>query len=185
MRAIFQEHIQTIEVLSDQIPEIEKIVDLIVKVLRGGNKVLICGNGGSASDAQHIASELSGKFYKLRSPLNVQALHTNGSYLTAVANDIGFEKVFCRAVSAHGASGDLLIALSTSGNSPNILEAIIRAKKLNLHCVGLTGQNGGELAKICPNVIKVPSTDVARIQEAHILVGHIICQYVEEIMFPE
>ena len=163
--------------------EIEKIIDLIVNAFLNDNKLLLCGNGGSASDAQHIAAELSGRFLKERKPLYAEALNVNTSFLTAVANDYGFEKTYARMIEASGKRGDILLALSTSGNSPNVLLAIQKANKLGMKTIGLTGSDGGEMNGICNILIKIPSSNTARIQEAHILTGHIICQLVEEKMF--
>jgi D-sedoheptulose 7-phosphate isomerase len=163
--------------------EIEKIIDLIVNAFLNDNKLLLCGNGGSASDAQHIAAELSGRFLKERKPLYAEALNVNTSFLTAVANDYGFEKTYARMIEASGKRGDILLALSTSGNSPNVLLAIQKANELGMKTIGLTGSDGGEMNGICNILIKIPSSNTARIQEAHILTGHIICQLVEEKMF--
>ena len=155
----------------------------ITKALKTNKKVLLCGNGGSAADAQHIAAELSGKFYLDREPLFAEALHTNTSFLTAVANDYSYEEVFARAVKAKGEKGDILIAISTSGNSRNVIEAIKTANKLGIITIGLTGKTGGEMKDICQYLIKVPSEDTPRIQESHILIGHIICEIVEKEIF--
>jgi len=163
--------------------EIEKIIDLIANAFLNDNKLLLCGNGGSASDAQHIAAELSGRFLKERKPLYAEALNVNTSFLTAVANDYGFEKTYARMIEASGKRGDILLALSTSGNSPNVLLAIQKANELGMKTIGLTGSDGGEMNGICNILIKIPSSNTARIQEAHILTGHIICQLVEEKMF--
>ena len=146
-------------------------------------KVLFCGNGGSAADAQHIAAELSGRFYKNRKPLFAEALHVNSSYLTAVGNDYGFEMVYARMLEAAGRKGDILIAISTSGNSPNILLAAEKAKELGMIVIGFTGVSGGKLAQYADILLNIPSTDTPRIQEAHILVGHILCEWVEAQLF--
>ena len=145
--------------------------------------MLFCGNGGSASDAQHIAAELSGRFYIDRPPLNAQALHVNTSYLTAVANDYGYNKIYSRMLEATGEKGDMLFAISTSGTSENILDAIKKARQMNIFTVGLTGIDGGSLNDLCDLVINVPSSNTARIQEAHILIGHIICESIERTLF--
>lgn len=163
--------------------EINDISIEIITAFRKNKKVLFCGNGGSAADAQHIASELSGKFYLERPPLFAEALHVNSSYLTAVANDYSYEQTFSRLVQAKGKYGDILIGISTSGNSSNILRAIEMGKKLGMKTIGLTGETGGKLQNICDFIIKVPSDDVPRIQEAHILIGHIICELVENELF--
>lgn len=150
---------------------------------RNRQKVLFCGNGGSAADAQHLAAELSGRFYFDRPPLFAEALHVNTSYLTAVANDYGYAEVFARLVRAMGEPGDVLIALSTSGNSPNILEAIAAAKAQKMVVLGFTGQTGGAMVERCDVLLNVPSTDTPRIQECHLLLGHILCEVVEQELF--
>lgn len=170
---------------ADLIGAIEEAVELIVNAYKNGNKVLFCGNGGSAADAQHLAAELSGRFYYDRPPLNAEALHVNSSYLTAVANDYGYEFVYSRLLEGCGAKGDILIALSTSGNSSNILKAIETAENIGVYTIGLTGQSGGKMNAMCNLLINVPSKETPRIQESHILIGHIICQLVEEAMFPK
>ena len=157
--------------------------DLCIKAYNNKNKLLFCGNGGSASDAQHIAAELSGRFYIDRPPLNAQALHVNTSYLTAVANDYGYNKVYSRMLEAIGKKGDILFTISTSGKSENILDAIKKARQMNVFTVGLTGIDGGALNDLCDLVINVPSSNTARIQEAHILIGHIICESIERALF--
>lgn len=162
---------------------ISGMIDLIVKAYRSHKKVLLCGNGGSAADAQHIAGELSGKLYIERPPLYAEALHVNTSYLTAVANDQSYSDTFARAVDGKGNMGDILICLSTSGNSANVVKAAEQAKLKNMITFGMTGVDGGSLTQYCDHVIKVPSHDVARIQEVHMLMGHIICAEVESQMF--
>ena len=161
----------------------EKITDAIVDCFKNNGTVLLCGNGGSAADAQHLAAEFSGRFYKDREPLNAEALHVNTSYLTAVANDYSFNEVYSRLVKAKGKKGDVLIALSTSGNSANIVEAAKTAKAKEMKVIAFTGKDGGKLKEYADFLINVPSTDTPRIQECHILVGHIICQLVEENYF--
>jgi D-sedoheptulose 7-phosphate isomerase len=148
-------------------------------------KVLLCGNGGSAADAQHIAAELSGRFYTDRPPLFAEALHVNGSYITAVANDYSYEVVYSRMVEAAGRNGDVLIGLSTSGNSGNVVKALEAGRNAGMTCIGLTGAGGGKMASMCDILIDVPSKDTPRIQECHILIGHIICQLIEESLFPK
>jgi D-sedoheptulose 7-phosphate isomerase len=155
----------------------------IVATFRNGGKVLFCGNGGSAADAQHLAAELSGRFRFDRKPLFAEALHVNTSFLTAVSNDYGFENAFARAVEAMGKPGDLLVALSTSGNSPNILNAIEKARSLGLTVVGMTGAAGGQMNGRCDFLIKIPSGNTPRIQEGHILAGHILCELAEQALF--
>jgi D-sedoheptulose 7-phosphate isomerase len=163
---------------------IDKIIMLSVKAFKEDKKMLFCGNGGSASDAQHIAAELSGKFYTNRPPLYAEALHVNSSYITAVANDFGYDETYARMLEACGRKGDVLVGMSTSGNSPNVVKALKKANEIGLTTIGLTGINGGEMNGICDIIIKVPSDDTPRIQEAHILIGHIICQLIEEEIFP-
>jgi len=162
---------------------IDKVSKEIIKAFKNKNKVLLCGNGGSAADAQHIAAELSGRFYLDREPLFAEALHCNTSFLTAVANDYSFEDVFARAVKAMGKKGDILIGISTSGNSANVIRAIKVAKEIGMITVGMTGKTGGKMKDICHYLIRVPSTDTPRIQETHILIGHIICEIVEKEIF--
>ena len=162
---------------------IEQIVGLCIVAFRNDKKMLLCGNGGSASDAQHIAAELSGRFYKDRKPLYAEALHVNTSYLTAVANDYGYEETYARMIQAAGREGDILFGISTSGNSPNVVRALLKANEIGMISIGFTGKNGGKMSDICNKIIKVPSDDTPRIQEAHILIGHIICQLIEEELF--
>jgi D-sedoheptulose 7-phosphate isomerase len=167
----------------DLLKTISEVANEIIKAFRKDRKVLLCGNGGSAADAQHIAAELSGRFYKDRKPLFAEALHVNTSFLTAVANDYSFDDVFARAVEGFGREGDILIGISTSGNSPNVVNAIKKAKEKGLITVGLTGKNGGKLKNLVDYLINVPSEDTPRIQEAHILIGHILCEIVESELF--
>ena len=173
-------------VLYDEILQenIENIVVKSVEAFRDDKKMLFCGNGGSASDAQHIAAELSGRFYSDRPPLYAEALHVNSSYVTAVANDYGYDETYARMLEACGRKGDILVGISTSGNSPNVVKALKKANEISLTTIGFTGVNGGKMNDICDIMIKIPSDDTPRIQEAHILVGHIICQLIEEEMFP-
>lgn len=163
---------------------IERLVMNSVEAFQNNKKMLFCGNGGSASDAQHIASELSGRFYKDRPPLYAEALHVNSSYMTAVANDYGYEETYARMVEACGKKGDVLVGISTSGNSPNVVKAMLNAKQIGMLTVGFTGIKGGKMKEICEIMIQAPSNDTPRVQEVHILVGHIICQLIEEEMFP-
>jgi D-sedoheptulose 7-phosphate isomerase len=174
-------------ILEDEIlqEEIHKIVIQSIAAFRDDRKILLCGNGGSASDAQHIAAELSGRFYTDRPPLYAEALHVNSSYITAVANDYGYEATYARMVEAAGRKGDVLIGISTSGDSPNVVKAMQKAKEIGMLAFGFTGKDGGKMKDICDILICVPSIDVPRIQEAHILIGHIICQLIEEEMFPD
>ncbi|MDD2717016.1 MAG: D-sedoheptulose 7-phosphate isomerase [Candidatus Wallbacteria bacterium] len=167
------------------ISSISKAADEIVKVYRSGRRVYFCGNGGSAADAQHLAAELTGRFYYDREPLDAEALHTNTSHLTAVANDYSFDEVFARLLHAKGKKGDLLVGISTSGNSKNILRAFEEARKSGLFIIGLTGEGGGKMKDLCDLLLAVPSRDTPRIQEAHITIGHIICELVESTLFPK
>ena len=174
-------------VLQDDILQ-EKIQEIVIKSIaafKDDKKMLLCGNGGSASDAQHIAAELSGRFYTDRPPLYAEALHVNSSYMTAVANDYGYEATYARMVEAAGRKGDILIGISTSGNSPNLVKAMQKAKDIGMLTIGFTGKDGGKMKDICDIMIYVPSDDTPRIQEAHILIGHIICQLIEQEMFPD
>lgn len=162
---------------------IEEIVSVIVTCFKNDGKVLFCGNGGSASDAQHLAAELSGRFYIDRAPLFAEALHVNTSYITAVSNDYGYEYVYSRLVEAFGRKGDILIGLTTSGNSKNIIRAFENANKIGMVTIAMTGQYGGAIDDFCDYVLDVPSKDTPRIQESHIMIGHIICELVEKKMF--
>jgi D-sedoheptulose 7-phosphate isomerase len=162
---------------------IEKVVVEITLAFKAGNRIYFCGNGGSAADAQHLAAEFSGRFYKDRIALPAEALHCNTSYLTAVANDYGYEHVYARLIEGIGQPGDLLIGLSTSGNSINIIEAFKKAKRNGMITVGFTGADGGRMKEDCDFLINVPSTDTPRIQESHIMAGHIICELVEDQYF--
>jgi len=164
---------------------IQQIVAKSVTAFQSDKKMLFCGNGGSASDAQHIAAELSGRFYTDRPPLYAEALHVNSSFMTAVANDYGYEATYARMVEAAGRKGDILVGISTSGNSPNVVNAIRKANELGMKTVGFTGKNGGAMKDICDIMICTPSDDTPRVQEVHILVGHIICQLIEQEMFPD
>ena len=158
------------------------IAGLLVEGFRKGNKVLLFGNGGSAADAQHIASELAGKFYRDRASLPAIALTTNTSSLTAIGNDYGYEEVFARQVKGLAREGDAVIGISTSGNSPNVLRGVEEAKRLGSITIAFIGQ-GGELKNLADYVLSIPSSDTPRIQEAHITAGHIICYLVEEALF--
>ncbi len=146
-------------------------------------KALFCGNGGSAADAQHLSAEFTGRFYKNRPALFAEALHVNTSYMTAVANDYSYDEVYARAVQGMGRAGDMLWAFSTSGNSPNILKAIHKAREIGMTVVGFGGQNGGKMKEFCHYCFSVPSSDTPRIQESHIMLGHIICETVENLVF--
>lgn len=162
---------------------IEEAFVLCVNSLKLGGKIWLAGNGGSAADAQHLAAELSGRFYLDRKSLPAEALHVNGSFMTAVANDYGFDKVYSRMLQGCAHRGDVLFAISTSGNSANILEAFEMAKSLGVHVIALTGETGGKLRERCDILLNVPSHDTPRIQECHIMIGHIICEHIEKELF--
>jgi D-sedoheptulose 7-phosphate isomerase len=162
---------------------VKKIVDVITASLKEGKRIYFCGNGGSAADAQHLAAEFSGRFYTDRKALPAEALHCNTSYLTAVANDYSFDLIYARLIDGIGDKGDVLVGLSTSGNSGNIVKAFEVAREKGIITVGFTGLSGGAMKSLSDHLINVPSTDTPRIQESHILLGHIICQLVEEKYF--
>ena len=162
---------------------IQQAADMIVASLRGGGKIHFCGNGGSAADAQHLAAELSGRFYFDRPPLNAEALHCNTSYLTAVGNDYGYEYIFSRLLRGTAKAGDVIVGISTSGNSKNILKAFEVAKEMGVKIVAMTGETGGAMKDFADILLNVPSKDTPRIQESHIMIGHIICELVETELF--
>lgn len=170
---------------TDLLSRTEAAANACIAAFRNGKKVLFCGNGGSAADAQHLAAELSGRFYTDRPPLYSEALHVNSSYMTAVANDYSFDVVYSRMVEACGQNGDVLFAISTSGNSANILNAAEAARKKGMTVIGMTGEKGGKLKELSDILLNIPSSDTPRIQESHILLGHIICQLTEENLFPK
>ena len=176
-----QAHKETIEKsIATMIPQIEEASKMVIETLKRGNKVLLCGNGGSAADAQHIAAELTGRYKVERRGLCAIALTTDTSALTAIGNDYGFERIFDRQVEALVREGDLLIGISTSGNSLNILSALLLAKEMGAKTLGFSGKGGGKLNYACDINLVVPSDDTPRIQEMHILIGHILCQAVDE-----
>jgi D-sedoheptulose 7-phosphate isomerase len=186
IKKIIQESIEVkAAILQDEliIQQLALSVDVIVAAFQNGNKVLFCGNGGSAADAQHLAAEFSGRFYTDRDALPAEALHVNTSYLTAVANDYSYDVVYSRIIKGIGKKGDVLVGLSTSGNSGNIVKAFELAKEKEMITIGLTGATGGKMKSLSDYLLNVPSTDTPRIQESHILLGHIICQLVEEKYF--
>lgn len=164
---------------------IENAAEIIIEAYKNKKKVLFCGNGGSAADAQHLAAELSGRFYYDRPPLAAEALHVNTSYMTAVANDYSYDEVFARYIAVVGNHGDILVGLSTSGNSKNVIKAIEQAQRLGMKTVSLTGSTGGKMKELSDILINVPSNDTPRIQESHIMIGHIICEIVESTLFPK
>ena len=173
------------KLLADEnlISTINDIVAEIVNAFKNDKKVLLCGNGGSAADAQHLAAEFSGRFYQDRPPLYAEALHVNTSYLTAVANDYSYSETYSRLVEAKGKKDDVLIGISTSGNSENIIKAIQKANERKMVTIGFTGKTGGKMKGLCKYIINIPSEDTPRIQESHILTGHIICELVEAKLF--
>jgi D-sedoheptulose 7-phosphate isomerase len=160
-----------------------QVAQLIIDAYKAGNKVLWCGNGGSAADAQHLAAELSGRFYFDRPPLNSDAMHVNTSYLTAVGNDYGYDVVYSRLIKAIGNKGDILIGMSTSGNSANVINAMAQARTQGVITVAMTGETGGKMKAEADYLINVPSTDTPRIQECHMLLGHTLCELVEMALF--
>ena len=156
---------------------------MMVESLRNGGKIHFCGNGGSAADAQHLAAELSGRFYFDRPPLNAEALHCNTSYLTAVGNDYGYDHIFSRLLRGTAKAGDVIVGISTSGNSKNILLAFEAAKEMGVKVIAMTGETGGTMKYLADILLNVASKDTPRIQESHIMIGHIICELVESAMF--
>ena len=183
-----QQSIQTKQKLlndPDLLRMIEDVATACTTAFCNGNKVLFCGNGGSAADAQHLSAEFSGRFYYDRPPLPSEALHVNTSYLTAVANDYSYDEVYARIVRGSGHEGDILIGLSTSGNSRNVIRAFEVANEIGMITVALTGEGGGKMKAVVDFLIDVPSADTPRIQESHIMIGHIICEIVETSLFPK
>lgn len=162
---------------------IDKIIQNTIKCFKSGGKVFFCGNGGSASEAQHLAAELSGKFKIDRKPLPAEACHINPSFITAVSNDYSFERSFERYIEAFANKGDILFGLSTSGNSANVVRAFQKSQETGIITVALTGKTGGKLKDLSDFILKIPSEDVARVQEMHLLIGHIICETVEKELF--
>jgi D-sedoheptulose 7-phosphate isomerase len=175
------------KILTDKkiLQTVKDCVNIIVSAFEKGNKVLFCGNGGSASDAQHLAAEFSGRFYTDRDALPAEALHCNSSYITAVANDYSYDVIYSRLIKGIGKPGDILVGLSTSGNSVNIVKAFEIAKEKEMITIAFTGATGGKLKNLSDYLINIPSEDTPRIQESHIMLGHIICQFVEEIYFAD
>jgi D-sedoheptulose 7-phosphate isomerase len=173
--------IETKERLSkDRLNEIVEMAHIIIAALRQGRKVVFFGNGGSAADAQHISAELVGKFKKVRPPLRALALTTNTSILTAIGNDISFDEVFSRQISASLEKGDVAVAISTSGRSKNVILAVQEARRIGAKTIALTGGDGGPLAPLCDHKVIVPSNDTQRIQECHIMIGHVVCELIDD-----
>lgn len=186
IKAIILDSVSVKQALSEDaalLERVEKASSRIIQAFQNGHKVFFCGNGGSAADAQHLAAEFSGRFYTDRDPLPSEALHCNTSYLTAVANDYGYEQVYSRLIKGLARKGDILIGLSTSGNSANICKAFEMAGELGIQTVGMTGAAGGRMKDLSDILLNVPSSDTPRIQESHILLGHIICQLTEAALF--
>lgn len=175
-----REHLEAVEEVKAMVPEIARVAATLASSLSGGGKLLFCGNGGSAADAQHLAAEFTGRFLKERAPFPALALHANSSGLTAIGNDYGFDEVFARNVRAFGRPNDVLVAISTSGNSANVVKAARVARDMELHVVGMTGSRDSELAALCHDTLRAPSASTPRIQEVHILIGHILCGLVED-----
>lgn len=175
------------QVVNDiQISEtLDALAQEMVSVFKSGGKVLFCGNGGSAADAQHLAAELSGRFYYDRPPLAAEALHVNTSFLTAVANDYSFDDVYARMVRAYGNKGDMLIGISTSGNSTNVVNALEVAQELELKTAVFAGRTGGKAKAFAEHCILIPSDDTPRIQELHMIIGHSLCEIIEQTIFPQ
>jgi D-sedoheptulose 7-phosphate isomerase len=175
------------EVVNNQIllNAVSLVADEIVHAYQSGNKVIWCGNGGSAADAQHLAAELSGRFYYDRPPLFSEALHVNTSYITAVANDYSYDEIYSRLVKAMCKKGDILIGLSTSGNSGNVVKAFATARELGVNTVGFTGETGGKMKEFSDFLVNIPSKDTPRIQECHMLLGHTLCEITELKLFPK
>lgn len=180
--ASIREAAAQLEQLETLAPVITAIAERLIDVLRGGGKVMFCGNGGSAADSQHLAAELEGRFLIDRRPFAAVALTTNTSSLTAIGNDFGFDTVFERQVRGLGRANDALIAISTSGNSANVLRALQAAREIGLVTIGLTGSTGGKMAPLCDLALRIPSPSTPRIQEMHILAGHIVCDIVERAL---
>ena len=186
-KKIINEHLNLIKSLRNEIfdKKITEVTNVLVKSLKSKNRIYFCGNGGSAADAQHLAAEFTGRFFIDRKALPAEALHCNSSYLTAVANDYGYDNVYSRIIDGIGESGDVLIGLSTSGNSKNIINAFQSARKKNLVTIGLTGSKKSKMDEVSDFLIKSPSNSTPRIQESHILIGHILCEFVEKIIFKD
>jgi D-sedoheptulose 7-phosphate isomerase len=177
--AALQEHLALFNTLSSIAPQVEQAAAIMARCLKAGNKIMLCGNGGSAADSQHIAAELTGRFVNDRPALAGLALSTDSSALTCIGNDYGFADVFVRQVQGLGKAGDVLIAITTSGNSENILKAIAAANAMGITTIGWLGRDGGKAAKVCAHSIIINSPTTARIQEAHIFVGHNLCALIE------
>ena len=186
IKALIAESLYTKQQLlnnNELIEVLEQVSNLFIDCFNEDGKVLFCGNGGSAADAQHISAELSGRYKLDRRPLFAEALHVNTSYMTAVANDYSYDEVYSRMVEAAGRKGDVLVAISTSGNSSNVIKAIEKAKSIGMRVVAMTGESGGKMKGLCDYLLNAPSSNTPRIQECHILMGHIICELTEKGLF--
>ncbi|WP_369793199.1 SIS domain-containing protein [Pseudogulbenkiania sp. MAI-1] len=177
-----EEHIELFSRISSLSSSVLQAGEMIASTLKSGNKLMLCGNGGSAADSQHIAAELTGRFVKDRVPLAAMALTTDSSALTCISNDYSYDEVFARQVLGLGREGDCLLAISTSGNSKNVMEAVKAARAMGIRSIGLLGKDGGTLLGMCDLAIVIPSNTTARIQEAHIFIGHTLCGMVEELL---
>lgn len=175
-----EEHLRLISSLNSLNDAVCQTGEMVGQCLKNGGKIMFCGNGGSAADSQHLAAELTGRFIHDRRPLAAIALSTDSSALTCIGNDYSFDEVFARQVSGLGRAGDLLIGISTSGNSRNVIRAVEEAQKLGMQTIGLLGRDGGLLRSLCDHSIVVPSSVTARIQECHILIGHTLCGLIEQ-----
>jgi len=180
IKEFLKEHIAVIEALKEKESMIEKIANVCIEALKKGNKILLCGNGGSAGDAQHISAELTGRYKTERKALPAIALTTDTSALTAIGNDYGYDKIFARQVEALALRGDILIGISTSGNSQNVINAFKVARDLGLICIALSGRDGGEISECSDINLVIPSHNTPRIQESHILIGHIVCEFIDK-----
>lgn len=186
VRQRIEESIQTKKLILEDEYILSQIIEAsttIIDKIKSGGSIYFCGNGGSAADAQHLAAELSGRFYFDRQPLSADALHCNTSFLTAVANDYSYDVIYSRLLKGLGRKGDVLVGLSTSGNSKNIVNAFNQAKEMGIQTIALTGSKGGEMKNVADLCICIPSDDTPRVQESHIMVGHIICEIIESTLF--
>ena len=182
LKSNLQQHLELFQRLGELSDEVESAARLIASALSLGQKLMFCGNGGSAADSQHLAAELTGRFVKDRRPLAALALSTDSSALTCIGNDYSFDEVFARQLRGLGRAGDCLVAISTSGNSKNVIRAAEAARSMGVHTIGLLGRDGGLLSSLCEVAIVVPSETTARIQEAHIFIGHTLCGLIEEFL---
>jgi D-sedoheptulose 7-phosphate isomerase len=180
IKAIWNQHIEVARTLPTLTSAVSSAVDMMYSSMAAGGQLMVAGNGGSAADAQHIAAELTGRFLLERRPFRAIALHVNASALTAIGNDYGYEHVFARELTAHAHPGDVLLAISTSGNSANILRAIEAARQCKVSVIGLTGETGGKMRAGCDLCLCVPTKSTPRMQEMHITIGHTICELLEE-----